>query len=80
MAERVLWNFYDVQQVKEGGHMIVQRRCVDKPSPNAIANYHGMTTLHAYRTGKLEAQEEASRRNAELGEAHVPYPFNLDEE
>jgi|LULM01.1.fsa_nt_gb hypothetical protein len=80
MTERVLWNFYQAEQVKDGGYVIVQRRCIDNPRAGALVSHHGTTTLHAYRNGKLEAQEEAKRRNVELGSEHVPYPFDQSED
>lgn len=78
MSERVLWNYYLAQEVKDGGWVVIQRRCVDRPREGVLASHHGTTTLHAYRSDKLEALEEARRRNEALGSEHVPYPFDRE--
>lgn len=75
MAERTLWNYYAAQEVKDGGFVVVQRRCVDTPQADALASFHGVTILHAYRLTREEADAEVRARNADLGDEYVPYPF-----
>lgn len=75
MSDELLWNFYEVQEVQEKGFVVVQRHCVNLPKQDAIARTHGTTTFHAFREKREDAEQVAAERNAELGDAYVPYPF-----
>ena len=75
MPNRMLWNFYEVREVQEKGFVVVQCHCDKLPSHGAIASPHGTTTFHAFREERADAEQIAAERNAELGDAYVPYPF-----
>lgn len=75
MSDRVLWNYYDVAKIEDGGWVVLQRRCTGVASPATIASHNGSVILHAYREQELPARDEAKRRNDALGDEYVPHPF-----